>query len=176
MNLKWPESDKNKVAPVIMSHKSCLFNFLIVSWDIAMEMKIQRSIHRANTKWLISLVSWGNKTKLETPVTFNFLGLLPLTVTKKKKKRESSCNWGKHVGCLANSIDQRLWIQFNHSDLWNIQAKMCVWLSLLSHHSWALSSQKSSNKARKTFMIRPPTSLGPSPTAQGPSLTIMFGQ
>ena len=88
MNLKWPETDKNKVAPVIMSHKSCLFNFLIVSWDIAMEMKIQRSIHRANAKWLISLVSWGNKTKLETPDMFNFLGLLPLTVTKKKKKKK----------------------------------------------------------------------------------------
>ena len=87
MNLKWSASDKNKVAPVIMSHKSCLFNFLIVSWDIAMEMKIQRGIHRANTTWLISLVSWGNKTKMKTPVMFNFLGLLPLTVTKKKKKK-----------------------------------------------------------------------------------------
>lgn len=88
MNLKWSESDKNKAAPVIMSHKSCLFNFLIVSWDIAMEMKIQRSVHRANTTWLISLVSWGNKTKMKTPVMFNFLGLLPLTVTKKRRERE----------------------------------------------------------------------------------------
>ena len=117
-------------------------------------------VTRPNWKHLLCLISWD----------FCLLQL------PKKKKKKSSCNRGKHVGCLANSIDQRLWIQFNHSNLWNIQAKTCVWLSLLSHHSWTLSSQKSSNKARKTFMIRPPTSLAPSPTAQGPSLTIVFGQ